>query len=65
MQNIFLDCRKAGKTDNLSDSLNYGEVSHFITDFLQDHTYKLIESCRRAVSGSDASFYAGVKRSRD
>lgn len=40
----FLDCRKAGKTDNLSDSLNYGEVSHFITDFLQDHTYKLIES---------------------
>ena len=41
---LFLDCRKAGKTDNLSDSLNYGEVSHFITDFLQDHTYKLIES---------------------
>lgn len=40
----LLDCRKAGKTDNLSDSLNYGEVSHFITDFLQDHTYKLIES---------------------
>ena len=29
---LFLDCRKAGKTDN------------FITDFLQDHTYKLIES---------------------
>ena len=24
--------------------MNYGEVSHFITDFLQDHTYKLIES---------------------
>lgn len=41
---LFLDCRKAGKTDNLSDSLNYGEVSHFITDFLQNHTYKLIES---------------------
>ena len=42
---LFLDCRKAGKTDNLSDSLNYGEVSPFITDFLQDHTYKLIGSC--------------------
>lgn len=41
---LFLDCRKAGKTDNLSDSLNYGEASHFITDFLQNHTYKLIES---------------------
>lgn len=41
---LFLDCKKAGKTDNLSDSLNYGEASHFITDFLQNHTYKLIES---------------------
>ena len=41
---LYLDCRKAGQTDCLSDSLNYGEVSHFITDFLQKNTYKLIES---------------------
>ena len=41
---LFLDCRKAGKTDCLDDSMNYGEASHFITEFLQIHTYKLIES---------------------
>lgn len=41
---LFLDCRKAGKSDSLEDSVNYGEVCHFITDFLQRNTYQLIES---------------------
>ena len=41
---LILDCRKAGQTDCLADSLNYGEVSHFITDYLQNYTYKLIEA---------------------
>ena len=41
---FFLDCRKAGRTDCLENSLNYGEVSHFMTAFLQEHTYKLIEA---------------------
>ncbi|MGN0352671.1 MAG: 2-amino-4-hydroxy-6-hydroxymethyldihydropteridine diphosphokinase [Roseburia sp.] len=41
---LYLDCKKAGKTDCLEDSLNYGEVSHFITDFLTSHTYKLLEA---------------------
>lgn len=41
---LYLDCRKAGKTDCLEDSVNYGEASAFITDFLQQHTYKLIEA---------------------
>jgi len=41
---IYLDCRPAGVTDVLEKSVNYGEVSHFITTFLQEHTYKLIET---------------------
>ena len=41
---LYLDCRNAGQTDCLDDSMNYGEACHFITDFLQQHTYKLIES---------------------
>lgn len=41
---LYLDCRPAGKTDDLSRSVNYGEVSHFITEFLQKNTYLLIES---------------------
>ena len=41
---LILDCRRAGQTDCLADSLNYGEASHFITDYLQNYTYKLIEA---------------------
>lgn len=41
---LYLDCRKAGKTDCLEHSINYGTVSHFITDFLTTHTYKLLET---------------------
>lgn len=41
---LYLDCRKAGLTDLLEDSMNYGEVCQFMTAFLQEHTYKLIES---------------------
>lgn len=41
---LRLDCRKAGKSDCLTDSVHYGDVCHFITDFLQNHTYQLIEA---------------------
>lgn len=41
---LYLDCRKAGLTDLLEDSMNYGEACQFMTAFLQEHTYKLIES---------------------
>ena len=41
---LYLDCRPAGITDVLEKSVNYGEVSHFITKFLQEHTYQLIET---------------------
>lgn len=41
---LFLDCRKAGKSDDLEDSINYGEVCHFITKYLQENTFLLIEA---------------------
>lgn len=41
---LYTNTRKAGQTDALVHSTNYGEVSHFIKDFLTKHTYKLIES---------------------
>ena len=31
-------------TDDLTKSIHYGEVSHFITDFMKKNTYQLIES---------------------
>lgn len=41
---LYLDCKPAGLSDDLTKSVHYGEVSHFITKFLQEHTYQLIEA---------------------
>ena len=40
---LYTDTRAAGKTDNLTASIHYGEVSQFIDHFLKEHTYKLLE----------------------
>lgn len=40
---LFTDTRQAGKTDDLTASIHYGEVSAFITQFLKEHTYQLLE----------------------
>ena len=41
---LYTDTRKAGKTDDLTVSIHYGEVSAFIEVWLKKHTYKLLES---------------------
>ena len=41
---LYTDTRKAGETDELTDSIHYGEVCHYITAFMRDHTYQLIEA---------------------
>lgn len=41
---LGLDTRRAGLSDDLTRSVNYGEVSAEIISFLQQHTYQLIEA---------------------
>lgn len=41
---LYTDTRKAGISDNLEKSIDYGKVCHFITDFMKENTYKLIEA---------------------
>ena len=41
---MYVSSRKAGTSDDLTQSVNYGEVSAFMTRFMQEHTYQLIES---------------------
>lgn len=41
---LHTDTRRAGMTDDLELSINYGTVCHMITDFVQGHTFKLIET---------------------
>lgn len=40
---LYTDTRKAGKTDDLMASIHYGEVSAFITKYMKEHTYQLLE----------------------
>lgn len=41
---LYTSIRKAGLTDELAFSVNYGEVSHFMESFVAGHTWKLLES---------------------
>lgn len=41
---LYLDTRKAGRTGDLKESVDYGGISHFIDCFMREHTYQLIES---------------------
>lgn len=41
---LFTNTREAGCKDELTLSIHYGEVCHTITKFMQEHTWKLIES---------------------
>lgn len=40
---LYLDTRKAGKTDDLTASVNYGTISHLITKEMTENTFLLIE----------------------
>ena len=41
---LYMDTREAGLTDHLERSVNYGEVSHFMKEYMENHTFKLIEA---------------------
>ena len=41
---LYTSTRKAGRADDLELSIDYGEVSHFVTEYFQSHTYRLLEA---------------------
>lgn len=41
---MYTNTYQAGKKDDLELSVDYGSVSHFITEYMQNNTYKLIEA---------------------
>ncbi len=41
---LHTDTSRAGKSDELEHTVNYGEVSRFITKWMQDNTCKLLEA---------------------
>ena len=41
---LYTSTREAGKTDDLTKSIHYVEVSHVMTKYMMEHTFQLIES---------------------
>ncbi len=41
---LYMDLQPAGRADDLKLSTHYGHVCHFITDYLKEHTFLLIEA---------------------
>ncbi|MFR0881632.1 MAG: dihydroneopterin aldolase, partial [Oscillospiraceae bacterium] len=41
---LYTDSRNAGKTDCLEKSVDYGEVSKFVTEYTKSHPCRLIEA---------------------
>lgn len=41
---LYVDTREAGKNDDLTKSVHYGEVSHFVKEFMEEHTWQLLEA---------------------
>ncbi|MDY2776770.1 MAG: dihydroneopterin aldolase [Collinsella sp.] len=47
---IYCDLRRAGESDDLSCSIDYGAVCHDIQAFLTNNTFKLLERAATALS---------------
>ena len=47
---MYLDARRAGKADDLEKSVDYGEVSSFMTAYMKEHPCKLIEAAAESLA---------------
>lgn len=59
---LYTSTRKAGVTDELSFSVNYGEVSHFIRKYITEHTWKLLECAAEHLAQAILLEYPLVKK---
>lgn len=59
---LHTSTRKAGVTDQLESSVHYGEVSHFIKQFVESHTWKLLEKIAEELAQALLIAYPLVKQ---
>lgn len=41
---LYTSTREAGRADDLAKSIHYGEVSQFVTEFMEQNTFQLLET---------------------
>lgn len=61
---LYLSTRNAGLTDELSQSVHYGEVCELIYRHMREHTYKLLETVAEQLAAEIFESYPLVERLR-
>jgi len=59
---LYTDLRTAGITDNLTETINYGEICHVITDFIKNNTFDLIETVAERLARKLLVEYPSMKK---
>lgn len=57
---LYTDTCRAGETDDLTASIDYGEAARAIDEHLRAHTFKLIEAAAESVAAMLFDRYAGA-----
>lgn len=47
---LYIDTHKAGKTDELSESADYGEICRFVSEYTRTHTRRLLEAAAEDIA---------------
>lgn len=58
---LYMDTRKAGNRDDLSASVDYAEVAHFINDTMRKTKYKLIEAAAEKIAREILMRFQGLE----
>ena len=61
---LYTNTRKAGRRDDLTASVHYGEVSALIDSYLKEHTFKLLESAAEHLAEEILIKYPTVRKIR-
>lgn len=59
---LYTDMSKAASTDDIRESVNYGEVCEFVTNFTKTHRSKLIEKAAQDISYALLLKYPLIKK---
>lgn len=59
---LYLSTRKAGLKDDLIGTIHYGDASRFMTSFMKEHTFKLIEAAAEQMARTMLLQFPGLEK---
>lgn len=59
---VEADLKKAGETDNLAYSINYGEMYQVCKDIVEGKPYKLIEALAEKIAGEMLDVFQAISQ---